>query len=302
MNEPITVGLRVDVDTLRGTREGVVKLLELFDKYSIQASFFCCVGPDNMGRHLWRLLRPAFLKKMLRSKAASLYGWDILLQGTFWPGTIIGRKLAPIIKATADAGHEIGLHAWDHHAWQMQLEAWDREHIHEAIAKGVEGLTDILGTPPTCSAVAGWKCNEAVLLEKEKFPFTYNSDGRGDAIFRPVVRGKICAPQIPVTLPTYDEIIGQRGITNANYNAHLLSLLRPNALNVLTIHAEVEGIICADLFEQFLQQAQQRQVRFVPLVQLLPEQREQIPVGKIELQEIVGREGWVCVQAGARDV
>lgn len=302
MNEPITVGLRVDVDTLRGTREGVVKLLDLFDKYSIQASFFFCVGPDNMGRHLWRLLRPAFLKKMLRSKAASLYGWDILLQGTFWPGTIIGRKLAPIIKATADAGHEIGLHAWDHHAWQMQLEAWDREHIHEAIAKGVEGLTDILGTPPTCSAVAGWKCNEAVLLEKEKFPFTYNSDGRGDAIFRPVVRGKICAPQIPVTLPTYDEIIGQRGITNANYNAHLLSLLRPNALNVLTIHAEVEGIICADLFEQFLQQAQQRQVRFVPLVQLLPEQREQIPVGKIELQEIVGREGWVCVQAGARDV
>jgi undecaprenyl phosphate-alpha-L-ara4FN deformylase len=302
MNEPITVGLRVDVDTLRGTREGVVKLLALFDKYSIQASFFCCVGPDNMGRHLWRLLRPAFLKKMLRSKAASLYGWDILLQGTFWPGTVIGRKLAPIIKATADAGHEIGLHAWDHHAWQMQLEAWDREHIHEAIAKGVEGLTDILGTPPTCSAVAGWKCNEAVLLEKEKFPFTYNSDGRGDAIFRPVVRGKICAPQIPVTLPTYDEIIGQRGITNANYNAHLLSLLRPNALNVLTIHAEVEGIICADLFEQFLQQAQQRQVRFVPLVQLLPEQREQIPVGKIELQEIVGREGWVCVQAGARDV
>lgn len=302
MNEPITVGLRVDVDTLRGTREGVVKLLELFDKYSIQASFFFCVGPDNMGRHLWRLLRPAFLKKMLRSKAASLYGWDILLQGTFWPGTVIGRKLAPIIKATADAGHEIGLHAWDHHAWQMRLEGWDREHIHEAIAKGVEGLTDIIGTPPTCSAVAGWKCNEAVLLEKEKFPFTYNSDGRGDSIFRPVVNGKICTPQIPVTLPTYDEIIGQHGITNANYNAHLLSLLRPNTLNVLTIHAEVEGITCADLFEQFLQQAQQRQVRFVPLVQLLPEQREQIPVGKIELQEIVGREGWVCVQAGARDV
>ncbi|MDD2815867.1 MAG: 4-deoxy-4-formamido-L-arabinose-phosphoundecaprenol deformylase [Thiotrichaceae bacterium] len=302
MNEPITVGLRVDVDTLRGTREGVVKLLALFDKYSIQASFFCCVGPDNMGRHLWRLLRPAFLKKMLRSKAASLYGWDILLQGTFWPGTVIGRKLAPIIKATADAGHEVGLHAWDHHAWQMRLEGWDREQIYEAIAKGVEGLTDILGTPPTCSAVAGWKCNEAVLLEKEKFPFTYNSDGRGDSIFRPVVKNNICTPQIPVTLPTYDEIIGQRGITNANYNAHLLSLLRPNALNVLTIHAEVEGIICADLFEQFLQQAQQRQVRFVPLVQLLPEQREQIPVGKIELQEIVGREGWVCVQAGARDV
>ena len=291
------VGLRIDVDTFRGTKRGVPNLCKVLADASIKASFFFCVGPDNMGRHLWRLLKPAFLWKMLRTKAASLYGWDILLRGTLWPGPIIGERLADVIRSVADAGHEIGLHAWDHHAWQAHIDTMNSDAVYQSLNRGVEMLTRILSRPPACSAVPGWKCNNLVLEEKTKFPFRYNSDCRGRSIFQPVVNGReLSQPQIPVTLPTYDEIVGHNGVTDGNYNDYMLCLLDPEKLNVLTIHAEVEGIVCLETFREFVSKAISRGILFVPLGKLLENSPGTEPA-VIVRQELPGREGWVACQA-----
>jgi undecaprenyl phosphate-alpha-L-ara4FN deformylase len=289
------VGLRVDVDTLRGTSMGVPNLLALFARHHIQATFFFSVGPDNMGRHLWRLLRPRFLVKMLRTRAASLYGWDILLRGTLWPGPEIGRHCAPIMRKTVEDGHEAGLHAWDHHRWQARLERLGHQALWAEIRKGYDALAHILGKTPDCFAAPAWQVTPEALTLLDQFAFRFQSDCRGWGPFQPVLQGRRYRHiQVPTTLPTYDELIGL-ACTPETYNEHLLALIRPDQCNVLTIHAEVEGVGCLSQFADFLYRAGQRGVAFAPLGEILA-RADQLPEAGMVRQTVTGRDGWLACQ------
>jgi undecaprenyl phosphate-alpha-L-ara4FN deformylase len=175
------------------------------------------------------------------------------------------------------------------------------DQVHTAIKNGFDTLAQILGKPPVCSAAPAWKCNDTVLATKNKFAFKYNSDCRGREIFYPVVGGEaLSQPQIPVTLPTYDEVVGKGGISDANFNDHMLSLLKPSSLNVLTIHAEVEGIAKFELFDDFLKKAKAQNISFVPLGRLLDDSPSTTRAAIIS-RTIPGREGWLAYQEQRTD-
>jgi len=55
------LAIKVDIDTLRGYREGVPQMLDLFDKHEIRASIFFSFGPDNSGKAIRRIFRKGFI-------------------------------------------------------------------------------------------------------------------------------------------------------------------------------------------------------------------------------------------------
>lgn len=249
------LALKIDVDTDRGTREGVPRLVEMLAQHGAGATFLFSLGPDHTGRALKRVFRPGFLSKVSRTSVLEHYGLRTLLYGTLLPGPDIGRRNAKLMRSVHAAGYETGIHTYDHVKWQDNVAdrdaAWTRREMLQAKSR----YQEIFEEPPRTHGAAGWQMNPAAFRLTFELGFRYASDTRGTHPFMPVCEGAaVACPQLPTTLPTLDELIGRDGITRDNVHQHLLRLTReaPATGHVFTLHAELEGQKFAPLFEALL--------------------------------------------------
>jgi len=241
---PAKLALKIDVDTYRGTRRGVPRLMEMLKQHGAGATFLFSVGPDHTGRAIKRVFRRGFIGKVSRTSVLSHYGLMTLLYGTLLPGPDIGRRCADTLRAARDAGFEVGIHAWDHVKWQDGLGTADARWTERQMQLARERFEEIFGEPARTYGAAGWQTNLHALRLTQRLGFDYCSDTRGSGPFIPVWRAEIVAcPQLPTTLPTLDELIGTGGLNRKNVAEHLLGLTReaPAFGHVYTLHAELEG-------------------------------------------------------------
>ncbi len=249
------IALKIDVDTLRGTREGVPTLVELLRKHDVAATFLFSLGPDHTGRAIKRVFRRGFVGKVRRTSVVRHYGVKTLLYGTLLPGPDIGRRAADVMRGVRDAGHETGVHCWDHIRWQDGVSKADAQWTSDEMHRACERFHEIMGEPPRTHGAAGWQMNVHALRLTQRLGFDYCSDGRGDYSHLPVWNAELVrCPQFPTTLPTLDEMIGVDDITEENVAAHLLERTRDSNrdTHVFTLHAELEGMRMAPAFEQLL--------------------------------------------------
>lgn len=250
--------LKVDVDTLRGTLEGTPRLVELFRRENVGATFLFSMGPDHTGRALKRIFRPGFLAKVRRTSVRSNYGLKTLLYGTLLPGPDIGRRGAEVMRATRDAGFECGIHCWDHVAWQDGVmhkpDAWARAQMQHAHDRFI----DVFGSAAQTCGAAGWQMSRDALRAQGVLGYRYASDARADSAtsgpFWPLVKAEpMPVVQIPTTLPTLDEMIGLAGCTADNVHERLLAMTAQDRRDhVFTLHAELEGMALLPVMERLI--------------------------------------------------
>ena len=293
------LALKIDVDTWRGTLQGVPRLVEILRRHGAEASFLFSLGPDHTGRAIKRAFRPGFMKKVQRTSVVAHYGLKTLMYGTLLPGPDIGLRGADIMRATRDAGFETAIHCWDHVKWQDGVEQADPAWTDGEMRRAHQRYVDIFGSESPGHGAAGWQMNAHALRLTQRLGYRWASDCRGTHAFVPVWNGEIVTcPQLPTTLPTLDELVGTDDLTPDNVHLHLLRLTAAeNRDHVFTLHAELEGLKFGDTLERLLTGWREQDYELVSLGKMRDAlDPAALPRHEMIRGEIPGRAGQLMLQ------
>jgi undecaprenyl phosphate-alpha-L-ara4FN deformylase len=302
--------LKIDVDTYRGTREGVPNLVRLLGAHDAHATFLFSLGPDHTGWALRRALRPGFFQKVSRTSVVEHYGLKTLMYGTLLPAPDIGKDAAEQMRAVRAAGFECGIHTWDHVRWQDNVRARDAEWTTRMMRQAARRFDQVFGSPALTHGAAGWQMNRHAFAEHDAAAYRYASDGRArladnGALLDPAagpyrLAGFRCI-QLPTTLPTIDELLGReiggQTIGNANIAAHILQLTAGATRDhVYTLHAELEGQKLAPIFEQLLIGWKAQGYQLASMADYYQKVKDQpLPEYPVSWGEVPGRSGELIV-------
>jgi undecaprenyl phosphate-alpha-L-ara4FN deformylase len=293
------VALKVDVDTDRGTREGVPRLADLLERLGARATFLFSLGPDHTGRALRRVFRRGFVGKVRRTSVVQHYGVKTLLYGTLLPGPHIGRRHASLMRTIANRGFEVGVHTYDHSRWQDGVANADLDWTRRELMRAQSQFIEIFGRRPSVHGAAGWQMNEHVPALQRELGFQYASDVRGESPFIPVVaRSIVRVPQLPTTLPTLDELLGRDDLDGRSPVQHLLALTAAQPRDhVFTLHAEIEGGALLAAFTQLLEGWRMQGYEFCDLASCFAAlDTTRLPHHEIVPGTVAGRSGTLAVQ------
>ena len=296
-----TLVLKVDVCTHDGLALGVPRLLDLFARHQVRASFFVSFGPDNAGRAVLQAFRPGFLKKMLRSGAPSLYGWRTMMSGTLLPARPIGAGLPDVVRRIAAEGHEVAVHAWDHRTWQDRVPRMTETEIAAQFAQAFASYETALGARPRAVGAAAWLVTPQSLRVTDTLGLDYASDLRGGPPCRLRADGESYrTPQFPTTGPCIEELLARGARDEAPLAEALLAEAASDDLSILAVHAEVEGGPYLGLLDRLLPRLADRFDEIVRLDDVVRRtDSATLPLRELVHTPLAGRSGVVTTSRAA---
>lgn len=235
------IALKIEVHTEAGAR-AIPALRAMLERAGLRASFFAALGPDSSGR----LAR--------------------YLPHVVWSPAPLARAHGVDLRRLAFDGHEVGLAGWDAECWKAGAAAWPECRVSSVLEPALELFNDVLGRPARAFAAPGSLLTPALVGLEERLGLEYASDCHGREPFYTSKGTQTSSVlQVPGTLPRIRGLIGRDGLTVDSSFGLIERSLRPDALNVYTASADVEGRDLLEPFARFVTRLQRSGARFVRL-------------------------------------
>jgi len=108
--------LRIDVESNKGIKEGIPKIIDLLKRYNIKASFYLTMGGES---GIFDLLK--YRKKLDGERGIKIFSKFEILRMAFFPKDFVENN-KNILQRILNEGHELGIHGWKHRRWTRGLE------------------------------------------------------------------------------------------------------------------------------------------------------------------------------------
>jgi len=183
-----TFTLRVDLESDKGIKEGLPKLLDLLKRYDLKASFYLVMGGES---NIFDIFK--YKGKMKSSAERKIKVWSLRdkIRVVLLPKDFV-KENKKILGRILDEGHELGIHGWKHRAWTRGL---DKINIKEHLVKAKRKYIKYFGKTLVSFSSPGFNTNKGVLKFLELGKIKYISDFPGEKIKN---YGKI--KNIPMTI------------------------------------------------------------------------------------------------------
>lgn len=248
-----TFALRIDIESDKGIKKGIPKILDLLKKYNVKASFYLVMGGES---NLLDILK--YRNKVLKERKIKVFSKLEMVRMVLFPRDFV-RKNIQILRRILQEGHELGIHGWKHRAWTRGIGKIDIES-HLRLAK--ERYIRAFKKQPISFAAPGFITNDKIISILDKEGFRVISDLPGKKPFK-IKNTRITNVPVTITGPENTPIIenlASHGLNDSEILSIITKKIGNNRLSVMYIHDLYECIQKIGLIEKIIQYVKSKDI------------------------------------------
>lgn len=247
--------LRIDLESMKGIKNGLPKILKLLEKFNFKASFYLTMGGEP---NISELLRYRGKLKSAGERKIKIFSKKELVRMAILPKDFV-KENRKILRRIIMEEHEAGIHGWKHRIWTRGK----RVNVNKQVNLAIKRYERFFGKKPISFAAPAFRTNKNVMKILADKGIRVVSDLSGEKPFRIEDTNIV---NVPITIKGENktpiiEYLVAKGYSDEEILEYLKGQIKKNKLCVMYIHGLYECIEKINLLENIFEYLKKNKIK-----------------------------------------